>query len=74
MESWADKYPLVTSKSMKLLLEIEKDNQYLSTMLDKVNKVYSDDMVHELEGIQDILEEIQIMRDNNTNNSGSDGK
>jgi len=51
MESWADKYPLVTSKSMKLLLEIEKDNQYLSTMLDKVNKVYSDDMVHELEGI-----------------------
>jgi len=73
MESWADKYPLVTSKSMKLLLEIEKDNQYLSTMLDKVNKVYSDDMVHELEGIQDILEEIQIMRDNNSN-SVPDGK
>lgn len=40
-------------------MEIEKDNVHLTRMLGKVENVYNDGMLKELEGIYSILSEIE---------------
>ncbi|KAL4438740.1 hypothetical protein ABPG74_013413 [Tetrahymena malaccensis] len=62
IENWEQKYPLCTDKSVGLFIDIEKDNQYLNQMLKQVNNVYNDQMLKELEGLHDVLSELEQIK------------
>ncbi|KAL4466365.1 hypothetical protein ABPG72_001043 [Tetrahymena utriculariae] len=68
IENWEQKYPLCTDKSVGLFIDIEKDNQYLNQMLKQVNNVYNDQMLSELEGLHDVLSELEQIKIQNNNN------